>query len=144
MAHWTASEVTGGAVMALHAGVNYAVSTFTLTETASASQTISMIRMPAGARVLDTYCTYTPSEIDTTGGGSLAVYDSLRSHLYIKTASGSLQFYPHNPEDAANRCPVLTASCNLNIRLSDFEAGTGSGSTTFTLRALYVTMDEGG
>lgn len=53
MAHYTAPAVTAGPVSHHHVGLNTQIVSYTLSETASASVSIAMCALPAGARITD-------------------------------------------------------------------------------------------
>lgn len=144
MGHFVGPEVTGGPVPAIHAGLNYKFAQHTLNHTASASTSIAIAVVPAGARVVDATLSIDNDALDTTGGGNMVV--QLRTGgtahaTYIQSASGSSVVNVFNPTHDALGYRA-SASSQMWVVLSNF-VGTGTATTVFSLALVYDCQLDG-
>ena len=142
MGHYVGSEVTSGVSPESHIGINTKIATYTLSETASGSQTFAMCAIPAGAVV--TNCDIQHSALDTSGGGSISVHGWIggsAAATFIATASAA-QVHTWNPAQLAVGFR-LTASANLVVHTQGV-ADTGTGGLTITTVLQYTTDQDGG
>lgn len=138
MAHFESSVATSGAVPSIQAGVNWNFATYTMTETASGSNSIAMVPLPGGGRVVDCYVMQDNTSFGT-GGELLCVKDTL-GNVYIQSAAISTAFHAFNPAYSAINAR-LTASANLLISLSQF-VKTGTASVTFSIGVGYLSDQD--
>jgi len=139
MANYINSTITSGVAKAIHAGVNWAFATHTLNETGSGSMSISMIKLPAGAKVVDCYVMQ-----DNTGYGTGAETLCVKSHLgqtYIATAAMSTAFHAFNPTYASIGYR-LTSSSHIQVSLQGL-VGTGTASMNISLAVAYTAEHDG-
>lgn len=144
MGHFTNTEVTAGPTPAIHAGVNYAHVTYTMSETASGSTTIAMCNLPPGARILDATLGIDNNALDTTGGGNVAVITTTGGNsngAIIASGSGSLEVARYNPVYGQIGYRH-TASSQVRVALTNF-ANTGTAATVFSLAIAYDTAEDG-
>lgn len=141
MAHYVASATTAGPVPAIHAGVNVQINTFTLNETASGSTTIAIAALPAGARVVDVKVMGNHANLQATAGAQVSVYSTIGGTKvadYLSSVTYAV-FMSGDDNDFGTR---MTGSANLIMRLSEC-AGTGTGSTQFTVVTSYLADQRG-
>ena len=138
MAHFQSSTATSGPSPAIQAGVNWNFATYTLTETASGSNSIAMVRLPGGARVVDCYLMQDSTSFGT-GAELVSVSDGL-GNTYIQSAAISTAFHAFNPTYASIG-KRLTSSASLIVALHDF-VKTGSASVTFSIGVGYLTDQD--
>lgn len=142
--HSAAATSGANPVPATHIGLNYQTVTLGLTETASASTTLVMCRLPAGSVVRDAYLTINNDALDTTGGGGVVVqsWTNATAHAtHVRTASGSAVYYPYAPTHASQGYRH-TASSLAVITLHNF-VGTGTATTAFRLTIGYEVKLDG-
>ncbi len=146
MAHYVAPEVTGGSVPAIHAGINYKFSQFTHSTTASASSTIAICVIPAGARIVGAQLSVDNDDLNTTGAGGITLQSWTGANVngnIIKTAAASTIDLVYNPEHDVMALRH-TASSHAVIKLFNWPAtGTGTATTIFSVALLYVTQEDG-
>ena len=141
MGHFTAPDVTSGSVPEIHAGLNYKHATYTLTETASASTTIAMCRLPGGARVVD--CTMTINNANlwdtATAGASQTVQARIAGSseaVLITTAQAGTQVNVFAPAATAIGYR-LTSSAQVVIQLVNVPVGSGTTTSIFAVALAY-------
>ena len=141
MGHFTGPDVTSGSVPEIHAGLNYKHATYTLAESASASTTIAICRLPGGARVVD--CTMTIDNANlwdtATAGASQVVHAWIAASseaVYITTAQAGTQVNVFAP-DQDSLGVRLTSSANVVIQLVNVPVGSGTTSTIFAVALTY-------
>lgn len=139
MGHFVASSVTGGVVPAVHVGLNNLVATYTLGETASGSVTIAICRLPAGAKIVDSFLATNHGNLGT-GAEQIRLYDSL-GNTHMETANISNRTNAYKPTFASQGIR-LTGSANILLQLCA-AVGTGTSSTQFSLSLTYKTQDSG-
>ena len=141
MGNYIGSEVTAGVSPELHAGLNTKIASYTLSETASGSQTFAMCAIPAGAVV--TNCDIVHSALDTSGGGSISVHAWIGGSAvatYVTTASAAQQ-HAWTPTQLSVGYR-LTSSANLVVHTQGV-ADTGTGGLTITTVLQYTTDQDG-
>ena len=144
MPHFTNSNVTSGPTPAIHAGLNYVNTTYTLSQTASGSTTIAMCNLPAGARIVDAQLTSSGS-LDTTGGGNVAVVTWTNGNSngeVIASASGDFTLAQYTPVHAAHGYRH-TASSIAVIQLTNMVGVTGTSAVALNLSIVYDCQLEG-
>jgi hypothetical protein len=126
--------------------LNYKFAQYTLNATASASVTIAMCSLPAGARINNVHLITDNDDLDTTGAGSVSVATWTNGNHnvnYVLTAAASVIRYAFTPEYAALGYRH-TASSHVVLKLSNFAAtGTGTATTIFSLQVAYDCQLEG-
>lgn len=146
MGHKIGSSVTSVQAPAIHAGINFVTANYTLSETASASVTIAMCNLPAGARVAFATLTHDNNALDATGAGSVSLQTWTNGNLSsvpVQTAAASTMEYPFNPLHDGHGIRH-TASSHVVVKLSNFAAtGTGTAATVFTVSVGYVKQEDG-
>lgn len=146
MGHKVASVATSGPTPEFH-HFNMNVASYTLSETASASVTICMMALPAGARVVNAALTHDNNALDATGAGGVSLQTWTGGTMFsvpVQTAAASVMEYPWNPLHE-NHGAVHSASSNVVVKLSNFAAtGTGTGATVFTVTIVYDCQKDGG
>ena len=147
MGHRIGPDVTGGAAVSqVHTGLNYHQATYTLNQTASASVTIAIMALPAGARVNSANLATDNDDLDTTGGGSVSLLtwtDGNLSSTPILTGVASDIRYAYSP-DYASIGYRHTSSSHVVVKLSNFAAtGTGTATTIFSVAVSYDCQLEG-
>lgn len=147
MGHKINSDVTSNNSNVRHTkGLNFFISSYTLSETASASVTIAMCRLPPGARIVTATLTHDNNALDATGAGSVSLQSWTNGNLHsvpVQTAAASIMEYPFNPLHDGHGIRH-TASSHVVVKLSNFAAtGTGTATTIFTVSGLYDSQKEG-
>lgn len=125
-------------------GLVYTATSYTMSETASASTTLVMLPIPAGSRIVDVNLNINNDALDATGGGRVFVCTNIAladPRIYIATGSGSLQVARWNPKPNVIGLRH-SASANLCVQLHNF-VNTGTAATIFTVSALYDTQLRG-
>ena len=141
MGHYTNSDVTSGPTPSIHAGVNTKVATYSVSITASGSQTFAMCAIPAGAVVTNIDVTH--STLDTSGGGSISAHAWIGGSpvaTYVTTASAA-QVHAWTPVQAAVGYR-LTSSANLVVHTQGV-ANTGTGAVSITTVLQYTSDQDG-
>jgi len=155
MSHFTGPDATSKATtMPSHLRGNYFVSSYTATETLSASTTIVMCALPAGSRVTDATLTIDNANLfDTATAGSLKAVQLWHAGIaqvhagkavqYITSAQASTQVTGWTPSDVALGYRT-SSSMNVVLKFGGL-APVGSGTTTtiFTLGLAYDTSLDG-
>ena len=139
MAHFQSSTATSGPAPAIQAGVNWNFATYTLAETLSGSNSIAMVRLPGGARVVDCYLMQSNTTSFGTGAELVSVSDG-QGNTYIQSAAISTAFHAFNPTYASIG-KRLTSSASLIVALHDF-VKTGTASVTFSIGVGYLTDQD--
>ena len=141
MPHYTASVVTAGPTPQHHVGLNYNVSTYTVSETLSGSLSIAMAVIPGGARVVRADVAWDNNAINLgaesgwvtlqgqTGGTNHATL--VRSASLNATANVAL----YTPEDPAVGYRFTSSSIAV-LKFSNL-TGSGTAATTFTVALTY-------
>ena len=146
MGHFIGPEVTSGTTPAVHAGLNYKFAQFTLAETASASVTVAICNLPAGAQVAGCHLTVDSDALDTTGAGSVSVKTWTGGNdngAIVQTAAASTLEFTYNPEHEANGYRH-TSSSHVVVKLSNFAAtGTGTATNILSVTVVYAAMEDG-
>ncbi len=157
MAHHLAPSLTSGSNVApQNLRGNYYVTTFTLGVTASASLSISMAALPAGARVADATLTIDNANLFDTAtvsarqsvqlfiGGAAQTRDGTGKVVtYITTAQVGTQVNTWAPNEVGVGYR-LSASGHVNVVFHELAVGSGTTSTIFTLALQYDTQEDGG
>lgn len=142
MGHYIGSEVTSGVstMPSLHAGINTKAGTYTLSETASGSQTYAILPIPGGAVVTNVDIQH--SALDTSGGGSISVHGWIGGSMvttYVTTASAA-QIHTWTPTNGSLNYR-FTSSGNLVVHTQGV-ADTGTGGVTITTVMQYTTDQD--
>jgi hypothetical protein len=142
MGTFTSSDATSRPAVAISTGglnANYA--SFLFASTASASQNIVLMPMPAGARI-----TYGALSMQgaISAGVSVRIIDSLNLDVYLASASaapGDFKTFAPAPSVLAKR---LTASANLIAVINGgADAASSGASLNFKLVVHYLSSDTG-
>jgi hypothetical protein len=137
MGNFNASDITSReAVKVTHVGLVSKTIDYTLSETASGSTTINMMRMPGGARIQELILNANCDGIGT-GAETVAVYDSL-GNTYIKTTTFAASLRMNDPSGQNAR---LTGSANLILQLCNC-VGTGTATMQFAMTTMYLGEDD--
>lgn len=147
MAHLTAAAVTAGPHTAVHAGISYQHSQFTLSQTASGSLSIALAAIPGGARIVDCILTLDNGALfDTPTAGTgqcVEVWTGGNRHgTPISTATGGVQVNQYNPNTALVGYRVSSSS-HLVYKLYNSPTGSGTATTVFNLAVTYDCQLDG-
>jgi len=141
MPHYTASVVTAGPTPQHHVGLNYQVSTYTVSETLSGSLSIAMAVIPGGARVVRADVSWDNNTINLgaesgwvtlqglTGGTAMA---NLVRSASLNAAVNVALFNPDG--DAIGY--RFTSSSHAVLKFSNL-TGSGTAATVFTVALVY-------
>ncbi len=141
MPHYIASAVTAGPVPQHHVGLNYAVGTYTISETLSGSLSIAMVVIPGGARIVRADVGWDndavglgagPGQVllqGVTGGTGMA---NLVRSASLNAAGGVVLFSPDG--DALGY--RFTSSSQAVLKFTNL-ATSGTAATTFTVALTY-------
>lgn len=145
MGHFTGPDVSSLSSPAVHAGMNYHLTTFSLTETASGSTTIAIANVPAGARIADAALNVNTNALAlgaAPGFISVQLRTGGTSHgQLIQSASANAQVHLFNPAVGVVGYRA-TSSSQVWIALTNMPAS-GTTSTVFSLQLAYDTGKEG-
>ena len=139
MTTFTNSDVTAGPTPAIHAGLNYKHSTYTLAETASGALTIAMCNLPGGARVADITVGLDNASMGLGATpGTLVAYVSTggtNSATLIQSATVSTVTHVYNPvyEAIGYRC---TSSSQVHLTFNNLPAS-GTAQTIISVAVAY-------
>lgn len=141
MANWNADRMTSGATQANHTGLNIGIATAIVDETGSGSLSISLMPLPAGARVIDV--TYMQSTADGwgTGAESVSIYATIGGNTAATFMTSATQANVVRP----NRNGLgtrLTGSANLVMQVHDL-VKTGTASQNIQVICQYMCQDDG-
>jgi hypothetical protein len=141
MAHFTAPDVTANATTmpSSHAGINSHTSRYSFAAlTASGSQSVAMMALPAGARIRGGHFS-----TNIVYDGDIAVVittGDTRRAAVIQTASGAAALQ-YNPDHLGNNY-LTTASSHVRVLLKG--GVSTSASVTLAMTLLYTTQDDPG
>lgn len=141
MPNLNADRMTSGATQANHTGLNIGIATRAVSETGSGSLSISLMPLPAGARVIDV--TYLQNTADGwgTGGEAVTIAATIGGNTaatYISSANQSNVVRP-NRNGLGDR---LTGSANLMLYVTNL-VGTGTASQNIQVICQYMAQDDG-
>lgn len=141
MPNFNADRMTSGATQANHTGLNIGIANVVISETGSGSLSVSLMPLPAGARVIDVTYTQNTSDGWGTGGEAVTIYATIGGNTaatYISTASQSNVVRP-NRDGLGDR---LTGSANLMLHVDNL-VGTGTASQNIQVICQYMCQDDG-
>ena len=141
MPNLNADRMTSGATQANHTGLNIGIASIGVGETGSGSLSISLMPLPAGARVVDVTYLQDTSDGWGTGGEVVTVYATIAGNTaatYISSASQSNVVRP-NRDGLGDR---LTGSANLMLHIGNL-VGTGTASQNIQVICQYMAQDDG-
>lgn len=147
MANLLASDITAGSAKAVHAGVTTRISTYTLNQTASASTTIQVCALPAGAEVISAIVRANHGALNAgANAGAVRLYPTIGGTSQGNIIPTSTLSYQISSGASGSNDTALgkrmTASANLVLSLHDC-AGTGTASTIFTVIVSYLAEKSG-
>lgn len=156
MGHKIAPSLTSGSNVApQNLRGNYYVTSYTLAEVASASLSISLAALPAGARVYDVDLVIDNAQLITTattsarqsvqlyiGGVGQTSGGSGKTVTYITTAGAGTQINTWAPNEVAVGYR-LSASAHVVVVFHELGVGSGTATTIFTLAVQYDTQQDG-
>jgi len=148
MAHFIGSGVTSVESKSIHAGVNSIYATYALTETASASTTIAIAKVPAGSRIRNATINLNPVQIGT---GT----EALQLEAWIDGTSVAT-LIPSATQDYTLSMSSLRSAGDTNFAALNFEltssahivvsiigaVGTGTASQNISVQVDYVCEDD--
>lgn len=147
MGHFTNSDITAGSAKANHSGITTRISTYRLNETASGSTTIAIAQLPPGCEMVSAMVRANHAALNAgANAGAVRLYATIGGASegnIIPTATLSYQI--SSGAAGSNDTAIgkrLTASANLMLALHDC-AGTGTGSTLFTVIVNYLAEKTG-
>lgn len=141
MSHKVGPDCTGAPALALHAGLNSRVVTYTLAETASGSTTIAIAALPGGARIVNATMAFDNDAVALGAApGEVSLEDGF-GNIYIASASANKAVHVFNPTyDALGR--RLTSSSNLIVRFNAGAPGSGTAATVVKVAVSYLKVDD--
>jgi hypothetical protein len=156
MAHFTGPDVTSNVnTMPSNLRGNYYVASYTLTESASASTTIALAALPAGARVTQLDLTIDNANLFDTataaalqsvqlwaGGVGQTSGGTGKTVTYIRSAQAGTQINVWNPNEVALGYR-LSSSSQVVFVLDNAPVGSGTTTTIFTVAIQYDTQKDG-
>lgn len=149
--HLVADKFTSGPAPTVHAGLNSQICRVTMSETASASLTIALTPLPAGAEVTNITIYHSNAELTKTGDGLVSVFANINDPLtsygsaqyqFIASASASVSVVRANV--GGDFGTKISASANLYASYTQLgTADTGTGSITITAVVDYLRNKRG-
>ena len=147
MAHHIGPDVTSNSsvVPESHIGINTSYSTYTYVGTTSASNSIAMVRIPAGAKVVGANLVWDNDTLSTLGGATVTVlsFTNAVSNGTILTAN----LVGVNPLMTGPSYEITnfrhTGSSHAVVVFAGMTSTTGTATTIFTLQLQYICQNDG-